>query len=148
MNVRMQSRSYGEPTVATECHNHTRLWPMHRLGHPGRMSPSIFFFHRTLTKTAAMIPTPKYTRDREEEEELLPLYHTKHLGPTTNVDAVPSTSAGVSGEAEVERSNITYTFIPRYPVKGDRQDALGVLGLNKEVCMMDIARCSRAALSS
>jgi len=30
-------------------------------------------------------------------------------------------------------SNITYSFIPQYPVKGKRQNVLGVLGRNTEV---------------
>jgi hypothetical protein len=96
-----------------------------------------------------MIPLPRYRpsgKDEEEEEDLLPLYKTK----TGDSDPVPNADSDQAGHATTTPtpaatlpremgavvhggSTVTYTFEPRYPVTGDRQDAIGVLGRTKEV---------------
>jgi len=56
----------------------------------------------------------------EEQEDNLPTYP-------------PSSSGDQSGKAHVK-----YTFVPRYPVKGSVQHALGVLGNSKEVSRLPL----------
>jgi hypothetical protein len=81
-----------------------------------------------------MSDLPKYSRsgfDTTETDSLVKAGGRGSLdGPGLGLAAYPpraeSTTNGLS--------NITYSFIPQYPVKGKRQNVLGVLGRNTEVC--------------
>lgn len=81
---------------------------------------------------------PKYS-SRPGDEESLPLKNSTFADEdeVDAIDRVPTPSypprhnaAGPSGSVQ---HNVRYTFNPRWPVKGKAEDALGVLGHDKDV---------------
>jgi hypothetical protein len=58
----------------------------------------------------------------DEEHEDLPTY------PPTG-----ATGSGSGSGNGGDKPNVKYTFVPRYPVKGEVQHAIGVIGGSKEV---------------
>ena len=81
-----------------------------------------------------MSKLPEYRRNADEESA--PLFKGENR-PSLDLDAVPTypTRMGVSSSRDDtdDRHTVTYTLVPRWPVKGERQDAIGVLGLSREV---------------
>lgn len=92
-----------------------------------------------------MSPLPPYWRNPEDEESA-PLYKSdlesgfkdpndESTYPVATAHGSSSTATyppGLSDTGE-PRSEVTYTFVPQWPVEGTTQDALGVLGHSKEV---------------
>lgn len=66
---------------------------------------------------------PQYQRLANDDIDDLPLPPKSDAQPTYPPSAGPS-----SGE-----SNVTYIFVPRRPIKGERESVLGVLGVSKAV---------------
>jgi hypothetical protein len=87
---------------------------------------------------------PKYQREATDLESA-PFLHERDERSSLDVDrrTVPvyPPSFGLDGAAEGEegRKNVTYTFVPRWPVEGEIQDAIGVIGRNRNVS--SISRC-------
>ena len=85
-----------------------------------------------------MSDLPRYTRtpniDESETEALVKKGDRDSLD-LVDEDEVPSypPRAGPSGTG---LKNVTYEFAPRWPMEGDRQRVLGVLGRDKEVSLV------------
>lgn len=82
-----------------------------------------------------MSALPKYRKDMDEEESA-PLYKNDQFVLEDTDEAVPSYPPRVgqcSAGPASEQNNVKYTFVPRWPIEGDVQNALGVLGRTKEV---------------
>lgn len=80
---------------------------------------------------------PRYT-SKPGDEESLPLKHDTF--DEDELDRVPTPTypprhSGPSGGGQV---NVRYTFNPRWPVPGKSEDALGLLGANKEVSLSSV----------
>jgi hypothetical protein len=71
----------------------------------------------------------RHTSLKSDEAESAPLYRNDGR---SSLDAPPY-QLEIMGAGGVGKSAVTYTFEPRWPVKGVRQDVLGVLGATKEV---------------
>lgn len=75
---------------------------------------------------------PSYRREIQDEESA-PLYNDSNKF-ALNDDVEGAVYPPRSGQSSSgERSNVKYTFVPRWPIKGETQNALGVLGRTKEV---------------
>ncbi|WWC63195.1 uncharacterized protein I303_105795 [Kwoniella dejecticola CBS 10117] len=68
---------------------------------------------------------PQYKREKKGDEESLPFLHDEN-------DELPAYPPRVGESSGTTTHNVTYTFVPRWPIKGSQQDALGVLGETKE----------------
>jgi hypothetical protein len=92
-----------------------------------------------------MSKLPEYRRNADEESA--PLFKGQNR-PSLDLDAVPSylPRMGVSSSRDDtdDRNTVTYTFVPRWPVKGERQDVVGILGLSREVSLCaELSICYR-----
>ncbi|OCF32325.1 hypothetical protein I317_02742 [Kwoniella heveanensis CBS 569] len=76
---------------------------------------------------------PQYRKDlksqSDDHEESVPLWSAADQDEPA--PAYPPRQGESSGGENI-RHNVTYTFIPRWPIKGTQEDALGVLGETKE----------------
>jgi hypothetical protein len=85
--------------------------------------------------------TMQYHREGEAEETA-PLYKATHRD-SLDFESAPSypprhgQSRTITDE---ERSSVKYTFVPRWPIVGDEENALGVLGRTKEVSDLSVSR--------
>ena len=72
----------------------------------------------------------KWARGDEEAKPLFPVEERDSLDGIVPSEYPPrATSSGRS-----DRPNTTYTFVPRWPVKGKGCSAIGALSADKEVC--------------
>ena len=79
---------------------------------------------------------------------ILPLYqrvatadaddHDSYDSHKSLVNDEPAPSYPPMASSSETHSNVTYTFVPRWPIKGKPQDALGVLGGTKAVSLSPI----------
>ena len=80
---------------------------------------------------------PKYQRQIDDEESV-PLY--KGEEPRHSLDGESGIYPPRFGQASAGNDdgpiNVKYTFVPRWPVVGEEQNALGVLGRTKAVSFM------------
>ncbi|WVR03018.1 hypothetical protein IAU60_000007 [Kwoniella sp. DSM 27419] len=75
---------------------------------------------------------PSYRKDHKDSEEAVPLWSADaNRDEEAHPPAYPPRHDVGSSSGNV-RHNVTYTFIPRWPITGSQQDALGVLGETKE----------------
>lgn len=84
---------------------------------------------------------PQYTREIQDVEETHPLFNKGDL----DLEAVPSEPISSTypprlGEASAtgtgtgpRRPNVTYIWNPQFPVKGNREEVLGVFSASKDV---------------
>ncbi|WWC90801.1 uncharacterized protein L201_005738 [Kwoniella dendrophila CBS 6074] len=83
---------------------------------------------------------PQYRKDTKGDEESLPLFSADL--ENDDLDSLPAypPRVGESSTTSATIHNVTYTFIPRWPLKGSFQDALGVLGGTKEETISIVQR--------
>lgn len=87
------------------------------------------------TPILSMPDSQQYTRIKSDEAASAPLCRNDGR---SSLDAPPY-QLEVMGDGGVGKSALTYTFEPRWPVKGVRQDVLGVLGATKEVSHLPLS---------
>ncbi|WVF67021.1 hypothetical protein IAT40_001764 [Kwoniella sp. CBS 6097] len=84
---------------------------------------------------------PQYRKDvkssSDDHEESVPLWSA--ADDDEPAPAYPP-RLGESLGGENIRHNVTYTFMPRWPIKGTQEDALGVLGETKEETVSIVQR--------
>ena len=79
-----------------------------------------------------MSPPPTYRpASTDEDLERVPL-KSRHSFDE-EADPAPSYPPVSAGPSRTNGQNMLYTFEPRYPIEGDSEDALGVLGADREV---------------
>ncbi|WRT68304.1 uncharacterized protein IL334_005280 [Kwoniella shivajii] len=76
---------------------------------------------------------PQYRKDVKNDEESVPLF-------SSDDDSLPAYPPRVGESSGTTTHNVTYTFVPRWPIKGSQQDALGVLGESKEETIAIVQR--------
>ena len=77
-----------------------------------------------------MSQPPQYRRQIEDEESV-PLYKGDERSSLESTPSYPPRLGQSSGEEG--QINVKFSFVPRWPVVGEEQHALCVLGRNKEV---------------
>jgi hypothetical protein len=77
-----------------------------------------------------MSDLPKYTRSGFDTSETDSLVKGDRRG---SLDGPAPSYPPTAGSSSNGLANITYTFIPQWPVPGKRANVLGVLGRNTEV---------------
>ncbi|KAK8866010.1 hypothetical protein IAR55_001161 [Kwoniella newhampshirensis] len=79
---------------------------------------------------------PQYRKDMTDSESV-PLFMDEH----DEHDPSPAYPPRLGADGPSDGShNVTYTFVPRWPVLGEQQDALGVLGRTKEETISRVQR--------
>jgi hypothetical protein len=78
-----------------------------------------------------MSDLPQYSRvpnaETGERDSLI------KAGRSSLDESAPSYPPRAGASSATTYSNVTYTFAPRYPVKGNTQNVLGVLGRDRDV---------------
>ncbi|WVW85728.1 hypothetical protein I302_107766 [Kwoniella bestiolae CBS 10118] len=82
---------------------------------------------------------PSYQKHSKSDEESLPLFDAEDQSHNDELPAYPPRVGESSGTGTITH-NVTYTFVPRWPIRGDQQDALGVLGETKEETIAIVQR--------
>ncbi|WVQ68231.1 uncharacterized protein L199_006438 [Kwoniella botswanensis] len=79
---------------------------------------------------------PSYQKNPKGDEESLPLFDAD----SNEHDELPAYPPRLGESSGVTTHNVTYTFVPRWPIKGEQKDALGVLGDTKEETISIVQR--------
>ena len=99
-------------------------------------SPLAFCFLSCLFSTDPsqypdMSTLPEYQRLPMTEDEAPPAWSKGARSPSLDETSYPPRS--MVGSSTQPGTNVTYTFEPRWPIKGDPEDAVGVMGRDKNV---------------
>ncbi|WWD17793.1 hypothetical protein CI109_102235 [Kwoniella shandongensis] len=88
---------------------------------------------------------PQYQKNLpKSDSESVPLFSAEY---EDNSDPSPAYPPRLGAEGTLGGvHNVTYTFVPRWPVVGEQQDALGVLGRTKEETIAQV-QCGFSILS-
>ncbi|WWD02416.1 hypothetical protein V865_000455 [Kwoniella europaea PYCC6329] len=79
---------------------------------------------------------PSYQKNPKGDEESLPLFDAD----SNEHDELPAYPPRLGESSGSTTHNVTYTFVPRWPIKGEQKDALGVLGDTKEETISIVQR--------